>query len=1451
MAYVRLKDVFQIARAIDDGRLSYSDLDNDTQNALRRINYNPDFSTRYKSVTEPSEPEWFSSTVSGISKKNEIMDNVDPNFAANHPTINKILETISSPIRSVMSNPFMERAGQTGANVMTMVDRPKVSTGSSAKDFAADIIGSLMGFTANPGSLSNVGGAMNLGGTIVSGADDLASRLLPLASSKVSSLAANRLPAATKIASKVAPVANKLASSQVANLALRGAAQSIPYDIAYGLANKGNVSTRDVVSNALAGAGMNLLPYGIGKALAKRKGTVLDDAVSKAAEPVKTKTDEILEELVSKKVEPKKKIGVEIPIDERTYENVTSKKVNAYQYDHPEVKPYIQSEATRLLGELSDSVKGERFLTHDRDGNLNVTGTKRLLSDALARVKDETNSTYDEIRTALQRIVDDKGAENVSLAKKLELTIDDNLTYGTKDITGLKLPANEEYVGIKSRLSGKTEAAATTSEKPFGIDTLWEKVQQGETKGDARLQVGDILYRSGKLTDKEQFGEVVSLVDEIKALRKNGTLDKDGFQKALLDLTESFEPRKVDVPDVAPGGMVAESVETPVPDNEGLLGVGSISAGKLQLPDTLDTITSKTDKGPLLERIAPVNVVNTLKKAYYKTIDGYNRLNDVDKLYQKSTGRSLPTNEKTFILAHNTSNAETIAQRVLMDGMVDAEGNVVGSSLKDIVQQVPKGQWKKLEDYLKLKHYKAWEAADQEVYSKDINMTPYIADKKIQKYESENPWMATVAKQYTDWISQFTETWLVKTGMLSEDAFSAMKAKYGDYIPMQRLMDDVEIGVSRGGAKRSFVDQPSPVKAAKGSERKTIESLETLLEKVPSYIKSAKRNEVSQRLADLMAKAPDEMKAFGELVDPNTTKLDKNNIVAARIDGERVHIKINDLPLLEALTTLSPQAQNIVVNAARSITGKMKLLTTGINPIFSLGRNAIRDIPMSYIASKTTNSPVTWARDLVGAVVDMVGNRENFKLYKQVGGGHATAVSADVDLMSSSKAKLMPGYYNLSNIKNPVEYTKRLLNVPFTALEKLADLTETAPRLGEFRRIIRQEGNTPAARQKALYESKDITVDFSRSRTAEVTYFLDAFVPYWGAACQGLGKLTRTFLTGNKKDVAGAWTKAFAAVTIPTLLLYVRNKDNPEYQKVSQWTKDTNFLVPLEDGTFLKLPKPREAGVVFGALVERTLRQMNDQDPKAFDDFSKTILSSFTPPLPWKANIASPIITNIPSNKDFAGRSIVPGYMEGLSPELQYDAKTSSIAKKLGAVTNYSPKKIDYLMNSYLGVIAQVGIPATSEKSAKDVIERMFTVDPAYSQDTVRNFYDRKTEIDTKYNDSKATGGALSGNDEKYRKLYNKIADVMSDTNKTMRSIENDKTLTPEAKQDKLRAMQLALVDMANIASKSEVEQMGMYNTLKKKGLIVEEKPKTATQKATEKRNEDKKRKEMTNLLTR
>lgn len=157
------------------------------------------------------------------------------------------------------------------------------------------------------------------------------------------------------------------------------------------------------------------------------------------------------------KLDMLKNVGVK-GISDRTFQSVGDRKVKSIQQNFPKLKPYIQEQAKFFLNDLRDALKGKKIFMLDEEGYLEkVTGQKRAISEPLARILDNLDHrpTYKEIDEALQKIIEDGGAENNALSKRIELVIDDSLTDGYKDMSGLFFPPDEGYVALKTFQPGK------------------------------------------------------------------------------------------------------------------------------------------------------------------------------------------------------------------------------------------------------------------------------------------------------------------------------------------------------------------------------------------------------------------------------------------------------------------------------------------------------------------------------------------------------------------------------------------------------------------------------------------------------------------------------------------------------------------------------------------------------------------------------------------------------------------------------------------------------------------------------------------------------------------------------------------------------------------------------------------------------------------------------------
>jgi hypothetical protein len=128
-----------------------------------------------------------------------------------------------------------------------------------------------------------------------------------------------------------------------------------------------------------------------------------------------------------------------LPMKNRTYDNVGDRNVNAYQYEHPEVKDNIQTYADYIL--RNEFSKGNAQL--------------EAKSDTMKRLKQHTKTSYDEIEKALQNIIKNEGSENYAIAKKVERVLDENLTNGFTAIDGTQWPPDKDYLSKKIKIEGE------------------------------------------------------------------------------------------------------------------------------------------------------------------------------------------------------------------------------------------------------------------------------------------------------------------------------------------------------------------------------------------------------------------------------------------------------------------------------------------------------------------------------------------------------------------------------------------------------------------------------------------------------------------------------------------------------------------------------------------------------------------------------------------------------------------------------------------------------------------------------------------------------------------------------------------------------------------------------------------------------------------------------------
>ena len=531
---------------------------------------------------------------------------------------------------------------------------------------------------------------------------------------------------------------------------------------------------------------------------------------------------------------------------------------------------------------------------------------------------------------------------------------------------------------------------------------------------------------------------------------------------------------------------------------------------------------------------------------------------------------------------------------------------------------------------------------------------------------------------------------------------------------------------------------------------------------------------------------------------PSRLAPEKNTLTVFE-DGDRKFYQVPE-DIYKAMTGVNQSDMGMIMKIL-SVPAKVLRAGATLAPEFTV-RNPIRDQFSAFVYSKYGFTPGV---DFVKGLFSSVGKDNSYWEWVGQGGEHSMLVSLD---RLTSKTTL-----------NEVLGKKRgLLNVvthPLDALQKLSEWTESGTRLGLYKKA-RTKG---ASTLEAVYEAREGTLDFAR--IGSETRAMNSITAFFNANIQGLDKMVRAF-----KERPGTTTfKAVAGITVPSLILYALNKDNPRYKELPQWQKDFFWIVipPGEKSPIIRIPKPFELGILFGTVPEHIAEYINSKDPEALKNTIDPILSG----LPnFRPTAAQPLLELWANKSFFTGRPIIGQTEKGLPPEMQYKEYTSEIAKELGKISKKSPDKIQYLWEAYTSSLGKAtlqyadeifkkikggNLPPEPEKTLSDIpgVVRAFVArEPIGSQsESVNKFYDmleksRTANMGLKDLAEKGLGQTIPGYIKSRPELFlnkglEEGARTFSELRKTKDTIYANMNMTPKEKRAAITKIDTLMTDLA------------------------------------------------------
>lgn len=774
-------------------------------------------------------------------------------------------------------------------------------------------------------------------------------------------------------------------------------------------------------------------------------------------------------------------------------------------------------------------------------------------------------------------------------------------------------------------------------------------------------------------------------------------------------------------------------------------------------------------------------IKKALNDVYTKAVDELNPLKDLVEEVERQTGEKIAFDDNPYMQAWLARGWVGKAETLIEHGA--PEHGI--KSLKDILKGIGEKEHKEFSAYLVALHdldlHKNKQKATFDYTEDAAVLGKHAGNERFQK-------AAVAIYKYQDYMLQM----LVKEGMLTAKAYHTMRKMYPHYIPFFRDMSDAGMQSFLSGGK-GFIDVSSPVKRFKGSTRDIIDPLESIVKNTFQFYNAVERNHVGRTFAKLADK-----NGVGQIVERvNGNKAATDNTFNVWENGEKVTYETTP-ELIQTMRMLDKDQSNMV---AKILSYPANWLRAGatLSPEFIL-RNPVRDMIGASIYSKHGFIPVL---DTFKGLSLFLKKGDLYWEYMKSGAAHAAMVSLDRDYLGGQLRDIMSRESKVTKlIKNPIE-----------VLRAMSEATEMATRLAEFdnarkgytgvgNRLFGKDRKPLTAREAAL-ESRDITLDFSRRGSH--TKKANQVIAFFNATIQGADKMARAF----KEDPRGMTVKTMLYITLPSVLLWYMNKDDERYQELPQWEKDTFWIIPGKENMY-RVPKPFEAGVLFGTSFERMLQYFDDAKNNrkgvGFKGFGDRVIDSLAPSFMPTAMI--PVVEAMTNYSLFRQRNIIPQSQENLPARLQYGSNTSEVAKFVGDKINVSPYIVDNTIRGYGGGLAGLGLSAIDAASgakennaSKKWYEapglRGFTAAPYQSSNSVQRVYDDYKEQEKLHNAFKLTGQRPDGYDAKeFAKLKN-ASDSLKGLNKASKAIINNERMSGEQKREQLDKINMRKANIA------------------------------------------------------
>jgi len=670
---------------------------------------------------------------------------------------------------------------------------------------------------------------------------------------------------------------------------------------------------------------------------------------------------------------------------------------------------------------------------------------------------------------------------------------------------------------------------------------------------------------------------------------------------------------------------------------------------------------------------------------------------------------------------------------------------------------------------------------------------------------------------------------VIDSESLSQDQYDRLIADDPEVIDVLKpLMEP-----SKGG-KGLFTGASSKaiVKRLRGSELAIKDPISSIIGNTARIVEVSSKNNIAKSLVrlsefipELIQRIPQSQLMMKVVVDGKEVTVPSGRVPAGAVevfvDGKRQYFEVSE-PLMKAMGGMEAAQLNWL---EKLFVGSAGLFRGGatLTPDFVM-RNTFKDQFGAAIMSEATATPIDMAKGLAS----LVGDGEAYNQWKASGGSMGT-------YMDLTDTGLIDVHKDLMDEKRYIGKVAKSFGLkPFA---DFANAAEQSTRVGIF--IASKRAGMSDL--KAAQESRQGTADFMRS--GYIGKEINRYVVFLNAAIQGTDKLIRVFKKRPKQAAAiAAATITFPSVLLTGYYLYgAPDDERQEYLDMPTWVRDA-FWIYKSDGEWKRIPKPFAPGYIFGSIPEKFMtwsyQNNNPVGKNIYEEVTKGVLTTMSP-------VSDPVSAMPPALRLFLettsnynwyrNQNIYPDYLDDLEPEFRSTPYTSETARVLGKKFNYSPAKIDSMLQGTIAssakyvtgagdkLISMVREANGQEYSARPESNRDIPVwgsflaqSPVSGNSVTGNtFYDLAQEVKIKTNSAKQYKGDERRDYKDEHELMfaqsgqvQRAAKKIAKLNKKRREVRADLDMTAKEKAERLKDLDAQVYEKAKRSVERYLEAM-------------------------------------------